>query len=83
MFHSKYAGFVLTVGVAGLGLPSVAQRRTEKTLRVKPITATTKAQRRWADRTLKKLKLEEKIGQIIEVRGIMGYYNPMIPSSTS
>jgi len=79
MFHSKCAGFALTVVVVGLGIPSMAQRRTEKPLRVKPITATTKAQRRWADRTLKKLTLEEKVGQIIEVRGIMGYYNAEDP----
>ncbi len=79
MFHSKFAGFALTVIVACLGIPSVAQGQTENTLRVRPITATTKAQRRWADKTLKKLTLEEKVGQIIEVRGIMGYYNAADP----
>jgi beta-N-acetylhexosaminidase len=40
-----------------------------------PIVAATRAQVLWADRTLRHLTLEEKIGQMIEVRGIMGYYN--------
>jgi beta-N-acetylhexosaminidase len=40
-----------------------------------PIAAATKVQERWVDRTLRHLTLEEKIGQMIEVRGIMGYYN--------
>jgi beta-N-acetylhexosaminidase len=40
-----------------------------------PIVAATKAQVLWADRALRHLTLEEKIGQMIEVRGIMGYYN--------
>ncbi len=55
--------------------PAVAQ--TGKTTSSQPHTigATTRAQERWADRTLKRLTLEEKIGQMIEVRGIMGYYN--------
>jgi beta-N-acetylhexosaminidase len=76
MPHSKCAGFALLVVVAGLGVfPSIAQRRAEQPLRVEPITAATKAQERWAERTLKRLTLEEKVGQIIEVRGIMGYYN--------
>jgi beta-N-acetylhexosaminidase len=44
-------------------------------LQPQPIGTTTRAQERWAARTLKRLTLEEKIGQMIEVRGIMGYYN--------
>src|SRR5579875_1560556 len=43
--------------------------------KVQPIEATTPTQERWVERTLKSLTLEEKIGQMIEVRGIMGYYN--------
>jgi beta-N-acetylhexosaminidase len=51
--------------------------QSKKTKSVKPPTteAATRAQERWADRTLRHLTLEEKIGQMIEVRGIMGYYN--------
>ncbi|MES2390449.1 MAG: glycoside hydrolase family 3 protein [Acidobacteriota bacterium] len=41
-----------------------------------PITATaTPAQQRWADRLLRSMSLEEKIGQMIEVRGIMRFYS--------
>ena len=43
-------------------------------------TTATKAQERWADRTLRSLSLEEKIGQMIEVRGIMGFYSAEDPS---
>ena len=43
------------------------------------IAAATKVQERWVDRTLRHLTLEEKIGQMIEVRGIMGYYNANDP----
>jgi beta-N-acetylhexosaminidase len=59
-----------------LGLTfAVAQSPRKQSLQPQPIGATTQAQERWADRTLKRLTLEEKIGQMIEVRGIMGYYN--------
>jgi beta-N-acetylhexosaminidase len=67
---------MLAVVVAGMGVfPAIAQQKNKELQRVEPIAATTKAQERWADRTLKRLTLEEKIGQMIEVRGIMGYYN--------
>ncbi|MEO8727101.1 MAG: glycoside hydrolase family 3 protein, partial [Acidobacteriaceae bacterium] len=36
-------------------------------------------EQKWADKMLKKLSLEEKIGQMIEVRGIMGYFNAEDP----
>ena len=76
MSCSKCAGFALAVVVAGMGVfPAIAQPGNKERQRVEPIAATTKAQERWADRTLKRLTLEEKIGQMIEVRGIMGYYN--------
>jgi len=52
---------------------AVAQHTKPST--IQPIKETTRIQQRWADRTLKHLTLEEKIGQMIEVRGIMGYYN--------
>src|ERR1700742_3493834 len=54
---------------------AVAQSGKTTSLQPQPIGATTRAQERWADRTLKRLTLEEKIGQMIEMRGIMGYYN--------
>jgi len=44
------------------------------------VGATTRAQERWADKTLKRLTLEEKIGQMIEVRGIFGFYNSEDPT---
>ena len=41
-----------------------------------PIAPTaTPAQQRWADRMLRSMSLEEKIGQMIEVRGIMRFYS--------
>jgi beta-N-acetylhexosaminidase len=55
--------------------PAIAQPRKTRSLQPQPIGATTHTQERWADRMLKSLTLEEKIGQMIEVRGIMGYYN--------
>ena len=54
---------------------AIAQSRKTQSLQPQPIGAATRAQERWADRTLRRLTLEEKIGQMIEVRGIMGYYN--------
>ena len=39
-----------------------------------PPNATTLPQEHWADRVLKTLTLEEKIGQMIEVRGLMRFY---------
>ena len=77
MPRSISVGFALVFFIAGLGVsPSIAQQKTaSQPSKVEPIGATTKAQERWADRTLKRLTLEEKIGQMIEVRGIMGFYN--------
>ena len=61
---------------------SSAVAQSGKTTSSQPHTigATTRAQERWADRTLKRLTLEEKIGQMIEVRGIMGFYNSEDPT---
>jgi type I site-specific restriction endonuclease len=60
--------------LAGFSLATAQSSKTQS-LQPQPIGATTRAQERWADRTIKRLTLEEKIGQMIEVRGIMGYYN--------
>jgi beta-N-acetylhexosaminidase len=70
MSHAKAVGFAIAVMIAGMS-PAIAQSNNK----VQPIAPTTKVQQRWADRTLKRLTLEEKIGQMIEVRGIMGFYN--------
>ena len=59
---------------------AIAQSGKTQSLQPPPIGATTRAQERWADRTLKRLTLEEKVGQMIEVRGIMGYYNADDPA---
>ena len=84
MPRSISVGFALVFFIAGLGVsPSIAQQKTaSQPSKVEPIGATTKAQERWADRTLKRLTLEEKIGQMIEVRGIMGFYNSEDPVFT-
>jgi beta-N-acetylhexosaminidase len=58
---------------------AIAQSSKTQSQQPRPIGATTRAQERWADRTLKHLTLEEKIGQMIEVRGIMGFYNAEDP----
>lgn len=55
--------------------PAISQLRDAKPRHPQVVNATTPAQERWADRTLKRLNLEEKIGQMIEVRGLMGYYS--------
>lgn len=52
-----------------------AQLQTAALAHPAAIHAATPAQKRWAERTLRHLTLEEKIGQMIEVRGIFGYYN--------
>src|ERR1700744_3161530 len=75
MFSSK-CGMAALLSV---GLAAVAQSGKTTSLQPHTIGATTRAQQRWADRTLKRLTLEEKIGQMIEVRGIMGYYNSEDP----
>jgi beta-N-acetylhexosaminidase len=73
------AAFVFVV----MGFSSaVGQSGKTTSLQTHTIGATTRAQERWADRTLKRLTLEEKIGQMIEVRGIMGYYNAEDPVFT-
>src|ERR1700759_883004 len=59
---------------------AVAQSGRTTSLQPHAIGATTRAQERWADRTLKRMTLEEKIGQMIEVRGIMGVYNSEDPT---
>lgn len=56
-------------------LPLPAQRKPVASAKPPLPPNTTAAQARWADRTLRSLSLEEKIGQMIEVRGIMGFYN--------
>ncbi len=77
MFHRKRAalGFI----VIGIGISSAVGQRT-KPAEFQPIGSTTRAQQRWVERTLKSLTLEEKIGQMIEVRGVMGYFNAEDPA---
>src|SRR5947209_18448047 len=80
MVRSRWAELVVGAGVAALSVsPLSAQRKAAKPLVLDPITVATKAQERWADKTLRSLTLEEKIGQMIEVRGIMGFYNSEDP----
>ena len=80
MASTKLVAFALAGVVAGVGTVSgLAQQNRKVSSNVLPIKATTKAQEQWASKTLRKLSLEEKIGQIIEVRGIMGYYSAEDP----
>ena len=51
-----------------------------KLQKIAPINTTPSSdQQKWADKTLKRLSLEEKIGQMIQVRGIIGFYNDENP----
>ncbi len=61
---------------------SSAMGQSGKTTSLQPHTigVATRAQEHWADRMLKRLTLEEKIGQMIEVRGIFGFYNSEDPT---
>ena len=78
MFHGKRtaAGSILM----GFGMSAALAQKPALT-RVHPIGAATREEQRWVERTLRTLTLEEKIGQMIEVRGIMGYYNADDPVS--
>ncbi|HEV2578156.1 MAG TPA: glycoside hydrolase family 3 protein [Acidobacteriaceae bacterium] len=60
----------------------MAFSKKAQTAEPQSIGTVTRAQERWADRTLKHLTLEEKIGQMIEVRGIFGFYNSEDPRWT-
>ena len=84
MSCSKCAGFALAVVVCGHGRvsPAIAQPGNKEHQRVEPIAATTKAQERWADRTLSRdSRSRRRSGQMIEVRGItwVTYNSGMIP----
>lgn len=72
------AAFVLLVAglSSAVGQPKVAKGPA---LEARPIGAVTRAEERWADRMLRRMTLEEKIGQMIEVRGIFGFYNAEDP----
>src|SRR6185437_9080560 len=59
---------------------AIAQSGKTRSSQPHTVGATTRAQERWADKTLKRLTLEEKIGQMIEVRGIFGFYNSEDPT---
>lgn len=68
MSRAKLALLALAV----LPVSSFAQKPALRHAGMETISPSDK---RWVDRTLKRLTLEEKIGQLIEVRGIMDYYN--------
>src|ERR1700730_7089678 len=79
MFSVKCASTAFALFLVSFSF-AIAQSSKARSLQPQPIGTTTRAQERWADRTLKRLTLEEKIGQMIEVRGIMGYYNSEDPA---
>src|ERR1700722_15783482 len=66
--------FAFTFFIASF-TPLISQLQNTRSSPPLAIGTTTRAQERWVDKTLRHLTLEEKIGQMIEVRGIMGYYN--------
>src|SRR6201999_3715913 len=78
MFSVKCGATTFALLLVGFST-AIAQSKKTQTVQSQPVSAATHAQERWADRTLKRLTLEEKIGQMIEVRGIMGYYNSEDP----
>ena len=65
--------FCIALGAFLGSMPLTAQPHLAT--KPQPIGATTTTQERWATRMLRSLTLEEKIGQMIEVRGIMRFYN--------
>lgn len=80
MSISKFVVLALFTVIAGACTrPGFAQGDEQRIQRVTPIGAATRAEERWAEKTLKRLTLEEKIGQMIEVRGIMGFYSAEDP----
>ena len=76
MLFAKRVAFTLVLAAAGTPLACAQHTKQAKT---QPIAGASAAQERWVARTVKHLTLEEKIGQMIEVRGIMGYYNAEDP----
>jgi beta-N-acetylhexosaminidase len=72
---SSVKGGTIAFALFFVGFSFAIAQSGKTSLQPQPIGTTTRAQERWAARTLKRLTLEEKIGQMIEVRGIMGYYN--------
>ena len=70
--------FYVALGALLSSLPLTAQCQSSP--KPKSIGATTPAQERWANRVLRSLTLEEKIGQMIEVRGIMRFYSADDPA---
>ena len=77
MFSDRVRALLL----AGVALGCAAQGLGEKVhyQRIAPIGKPGKEEQRWADKMLKRLSLEEKIGQMIQVRGIMEFENAEDP----
>jgi len=77
MFRLRRKGccFVSVVAILSVSPLAAQQKAGSNAKKPAPIVEATKAQKLWVERTLRRLTLEEKIGQMIEVRGIMGYYN--------
>lgn len=78
MFSVRCGAAAFVFFVAGFS-SSMAQSGKSQPAQPHTSGGTTRAQERWADSTLKRLTLEEKIGQMIEVRGIFGFYNAEDP----
>lgn len=76
MFRLSRKNCLAGLSTALIVFPLVAQHKVNpNSAKPAPIVEPTKAQKLWVDRTLRHLTLEDKIGQMIEVRGIMGYYS--------
>lgn len=76
MFPRRSIALLLaTVALGGAAADQASAEDKPHFQKVTPITAPDKEAQRWADKMLKKLSLEEKIGQMIQVRGIMEFEN--------
>ena len=75
--HRFVAGVLTLVWIAScIDAPRAHAADKIKLQKISPITSPpSRDAQKWAEKTLKKLSLEEKIGQMIQVRGIIGYYN--------
>ena len=76
-----FYGIRVAIGwmLIGIGVaPALAQETNLS--KVSPIGSISRQEQRWIDTTLGNLTLEEKIGQMIAVRGLMAYYNADDPT---
>ena len=76
-----FSGIRVAIGwmLIGIGVAPVFAQETNLS-KVSPIGSISRQEQRWIATTLGNLTLEEKIGQMIAVRGLMAYYNADDPT---